>query len=60
MSRSEAYKALSAELGIHPDLCHMKLMDGNTAWKARIAAINIADRLLRAEFRQEDDFKVIE
>lgn len=60
MSRSEAYAALSEELGIHPDLCHMKLMDEETARRAEVAAINITQRLLRAKFRPDDDFEVLE
>lgn len=44
MKRSEAYRSLSAELGIKPKDCHMKTMDAKTALRVPRAVRSILDK----------------
>lgn len=44
MTRSQAYRALSAQLGIKPKDCHMKLMSAEMALRVPKAVMSILDQ----------------
>ncbi len=50
MSRKAAYRSLASELRIHPDQCHMKLMD-------RVTAEKVPDAVHYIRGCEEDDKK---